>query len=68
MSKIRQQATEDLAKKVEHFMAFLRSFQDGRNIDHFNPSSTLQLQQLLFAPCEVVPPPKDKKVESNLSR
>jgi hypothetical protein len=55
MIAIEEKAKQDLKEKEIKFMNFLKSFQQGKNIDHFNPSSTLQLQQLLFAPCEVVP-------------
>ena len=55
MRKIEEQAEKDLKEKRDRFLAFLSKCQDGRNVDHFNPSSSLQLQQLLFAPCEVVP-------------
>lgn len=54
MRKTEEDAKFDLLKKEESFINFLASFQDGKNIDHFNPSSPLQLQQLLFAPCEIV--------------
>lgn len=50
-----------MLKKEEYFINFLTSFQDGKNIDHFNCSSALQLQQLLFAPCEITKPQKPKE-------
>lgn len=53
MKEIEEKAKHDLKKKQEFFLNFLYTFQNGKNIDHFNPSSTLQLQQLLFAPCEL---------------
>ena len=53
MKDIEQKTKHDLKKKEEFFLNFLNTFQSGNNIDHFNPSSTLQLQQLLFAPCEI---------------
>lgn len=34
-------------------MDFIKSFQTGKNIDLFNPSSGLQMQQLLFAPYKI---------------
>jgi DNA polymerase-1 len=61
MRKIEEEAKFDLLKKEEYFLNFLASFQDGKNIDHFNPSSALQLQQLLFAPCVIKRPEKDQK-------
>jgi len=51
MIAIEIKAKQDLDEKRLKFMNFLYSFQQGKNVDHFNPSSTLQLQQLLFAPC-----------------
>jgi DNA polymerase I len=60
MREIREMATHDLKKKEEFFLNFLYSFQNGKNIDHFNPASTLQLQQLLFAPCELQVQTKEK--------
>ena len=36
-------------------MKFLTTFQDDKNIDHFNPSSNLQMQQLLHAPYVITP-------------
>ena len=51
MQGIRDDAVHDLKKKQDYFLNFLASFQEDPNIDHFNPSSPLQLQQLLFAPC-----------------
>jgi hypothetical protein len=67
MRKIEEEAKFDLLKKEEYFLNFLTSFQDGRNIDHFNPSSALQLQQLLFAPCLIQRPKKEdqKKTWNN---
>lgn len=46
-------------------MSFLLTYQDDKNIDYFNPSSHMQMQQLLHAPFEVDPKrkEKDKKVK-----
>ena len=48
MQGIRDDAVHDLKKKQDYFLNFLASFQEDPNIDHFNPSSPLQLQQLLL--------------------
>jgi hypothetical protein len=61
MNKIAEDARHDLKKKEDYFLNFLYTFQKGKNIDHFNPSSPLQLQQLLFAPCELNLEQADKK-------
>ena len=41
-------------------MQFLTKFQHDQNIDYFNPSSHLQMQQLLHAPY-IVPAVEEKK-------
>lgn len=53
MNSMEQRAKQDLKEKEEKFLNFITKYQQGRNVDHFNPASTLQLQQLLFAPCEI---------------
>lgn len=68
MKKIEIEAKQDLKKKQQYFIDFLATFQKGKNIDHFNLSSTLQLQQLLYAPYEIVTsPPEKKEQKSELS-
>lgn len=57
MKKIEAEAKHDLQKKKDIFINFLLEFQNGKNIDHFNPNSSLQLQQLLYAPFEITTPP-----------
>lgn len=42
-------------------MNFLRKIQQDPNIDFFNPSSNLQMQQLLHAPFKV-----DKKAQAEV--
>ena len=53
MNKISQQARQSMEEKRNKFLDFIISFQKGKNIDLFNPSSTLQLQQLIFAPYKI---------------
>jgi len=42
-----------MEEKRKKFVDFVVSFQPGKNIDLFNPSSGLQMQQLLFAPYKI---------------
>ena len=39
-------------------MEFLTKFQKDKNIDYFNPSSHMQMQQFLHAPYKVIPQEK----------
>ena len=50
MKTIEKQAKEDMLTKALEFKTFIQKYQNGANIDHFNPSSDLHLQQLLYAP------------------
>jgi len=43
-----------MKNKAKEFKDFICKYQTGLNIDHFNPSSDLQLQQYLYAP--YIPP------------
>mgnify|MGYP001453149715 CR=1 FL=1 len=46
-------------------MKFLVTFQEDKNIDYFNPSSQMQMQQLLHAPFVVDPKTKAKPKSDN---
>lgn len=50
---IEKEALTKMEQKKKIFMDFITSFQTGKNIDLFNPSSGLQMQQLLFAPYRI---------------
>lgn len=67
MKAIETAAKTDLKQKEEYFINFLKQFQTGQNIDHFNPSSNLQLQQLFYAPYEIKPLEPSKPASSHLS-
>jgi len=58
MKNIETKARSDMIEKSKEFIAFIMKYQNGLNIDHFNPSSDLHLQQLLYAPYVIVPLPK----------
>lgn len=58
MRNIEKQAGEKIIQKRKQFMDFLITFQDDENIDFFNPSSHMQMQQLLHAPYKVDPKSK----------
>lgn len=53
LKKIQTEARLGLQKKKERFINFLVETQSGKNIDHFNLNSSVQLQQLLYAPYEI---------------
>ncbi len=53
MDTIEQQAIKKIKEKKQEFMNFLMTIQHDKNIDYFNPSSHMQMQQLLHAPFKV---------------
>ena len=53
MRKIEDEAKSKIEEKKKEFILFLTTFQEDKNIIHFNPSSNLQMQQLLHAPYKV---------------
>ena len=53
IKKIEKQALDLAKSKKKEFIDFLLTFQKGDNVDLFNPSSNLQLQQLIYAPYKV---------------
>ena len=53
MRKIEEEAKMRIEEKKKQFITFLTTFQEDQNIIHFNPSSNLQMQQLLHAPFKV---------------
>ena len=50
LKNIQKKAEEDLKASEQKFKEWVKSTQQDPNIGEFNPSSTQQLQQLLFAP------------------
>lgn len=58
MKNIEEQAQLKMKQKKDEFLLLLLQFQDDPNIQLFNPSSSLQLQQFIHAPYKVVTPAK----------
>lgn len=61
LAEIEEKAKEDMVSHKNKFLEWVNSVQDG--LTEFNPSSTQQLQQLLFAPFERKGSPKPQPVQ-----
>lgn len=53
MRNIEKQAGQKIEQRRKQFMDFLITFQDDENIGYFNPSSHMQMQQLLHGPYKI---------------